>query len=359
MFETDIGEFKQAVRYITACFPFCGYTKTIENSHAEGGRQAMQPKGANLQKIRDGKKTYAVTPHLPGGFVKPEVLRRYAEAAEQFGGVLKLTSAQRIMITGLKAEDVEGVWELLGMQPAMGFANCVRSIKMCPGDTFCKRGKQDAIKLGMELDKRYHKKEMPSRIKIGVAGCPNSCAEVHVKDVGFIGTESGWDVYVGGCAGAQPRLADKLLGSLSLEEALRIADVIVSFYKQNAEVERMGVFIDRIGFGSFQKEVLSRFYGQQPGPAEPERPLSKQQAPALMLNGNLKPGELVNAETVISDILQVYPHTVPVFRSFGLGCLGCPSSTGEPLQQAAAIHGLQVEELVEALNCSIKEEQNK
>ena len=319
----------------------------------------MQPKGANLQKIREGKKTYAVTPHLPGGFVKPDVLRRYAEAAEQFGGVLKLTSAQRIMITGLKAEDVEGVWELLGMQPAMGFANCVRSIKMCPGDTFCKRGKQDAIKLGMELDKRYHKKEMPSRIKMGVAGCPNSCAEVHVKDVGFIGTENGWDVYVGGCAGAQPRLADKLLGSLTLEEALRIADVIVSFYKQNAEVERMGVFIDRIGFGSFQKEVLSRFYGQQPGPAEPERPLAKQQAPALMLNGNLKPGELVNAETVISDILQVYPHTVPVFRSFGLGCLGCPSSTGEPLQQAAAIHGLQVEELVEALNCSIKEEQNK
>lgn len=319
----------------------------------------MQPKGANLQKIRDGKKTYAVTPHLPGGFVKPEVLRRYAEAAEQFGGVLKLTSAQRIMITGLKAEDVEGVWELLGMHPAMGFANCVRSIKMCPGDTFCKRGKQDAIKLGMELDKRYHKKEMPSRIKMGVAGCPNSCAEVHVKDVGFIGTESGWDVYVGGCAGAQPRLADKLLGSLTLEEALRIAEVIVSFYKQNAEVERMGVFIDRIGFGSFQKEVLSRFYGQQPGSAEPERPLAKQQAPAPLLNGNLKPGELVNAETVISDILQVYPHTVPVFRSFGLGCLGCPSSTGEPLQQAAAIHGLQVEELVEALNCSIKEEQNK
>ena len=320
----------------------------------------MQPKGANLQKIRDGKKTYAVTPHLPGGFVKPDVLRRYAEAAEQFGGVLKLTSAQRIMITGLKAEDVEGVWELLGMQPAMGFANCVRSIKMCPGDTFCKRGKQDAIKLGMELDKRYHKKEMPSRIKMGVAGCPNSCAEVHVKDVGFIGTENGWDVYVGGCAGAQPRLADKLLGSLNLEEALRIAEIIVSFYKQNAEVERMGVFIDRIGFGSFQKEVLSRFYGQQQSDsAETGLPLPKQTTSAPLLKGNLQMGDMVNEDTVISDILRVYPHTVPVFRSFGLGCLGCPSSTGEPLHQAAAIHGLQVSDLVEALNSSIKEEQNK
>ena len=316
----------------------------------------MQPKGANLQKIRDGKKTYAVTPHLPGGFVKPDVLRRYADAAEKFGGVLKLTSAQRIMITGLKSEDVEGVWEMLDMQPAMGFANCVRSIKMGPGDTFCKRGKQDAIKLGMELDKRYHKKEMPSRIKMGVAGCPNSCAEVHVKDVGFIGTDSGWDVYVGGCAGAQPRLADKLLGSLNFEEALRIAEVIVSFYKQNADVERMGVFIDRIGFARFQKEVLSRFYGNQEiNTAETDLRMQNQQAPTQILNGLLQPGDLVNAETVISDILRVYPHTVPVFRSFGLGCLGCPSSTGEPLHQAAAIHGLQVEELVEALNRSIKE----
>ena len=70
-------------------------------------------------------------------------------------------------------------------------------------------------------------------------------------------------------------------------------------------------------------------------------------------------GDMVNEDTVISDILQVYPHTVPVFRSFGLGCLGCPSSTGEPLHQAAAIHGLQVSDLVEALNSSIKEEQNK
>ena len=37
----------------------------------------MLPKGANLQKIRNGVKTYAVTPHLPGGFVKPEVLEKF------------------------------------------------------------------------------------------------------------------------------------------------------------------------------------------------------------------------------------------------------------------------------------------
>ena len=93
----------------------------------------MLPKGANLQKIRNGNKTYAVTPHLPGGFVKPEVLEKYAQVARKYEGTLKLTSAQRIMITNLKAEDIESIWVELGMQPAMGFANCVRSVKVCPG----------------------------------------------------------------------------------------------------------------------------------------------------------------------------------------------------------------------------------
>ena len=105
----------------------------------------MLPKGANLQKIRNGVKTYAVTPHLPGGFVKPETLEKYAQVARKYHGTLKLTSAQRIMITGLRAEDIDAVWEELGMQPAMGFANCVRSVKICPGTAFCKRGKQDSV----------------------------------------------------------------------------------------------------------------------------------------------------------------------------------------------------------------------
>lgn len=70
----------------------------------------MMPKAANLQKIRDGRRTYAITPSVPGGFIKPELIRRYADVAEKYGATLKITSAQRIMIIGLKAEDVEAVW---------------------------------------------------------------------------------------------------------------------------------------------------------------------------------------------------------------------------------------------------------
>jgi hybrid cluster-associated redox disulfide protein len=315
----------------------------------------MLPKGANLQKIRDGKRTYAITPHLPGGFMKPDVMRKYADVADKYGGVLKCTSAQRIMITNLKAEDIENVWADLDMQAAMGFANCVRSVKICPGSVFCKRGKQDSIKLGMELDKRYIKKEMPSRMKLGVSGCPNSCSEAAIKDIGVIGTDDGWDVYVGGSAGSHPRIADKLIEGLNYDEVLRVVDIIISYYQKNADIERIGQFIERVGFKKFKADVLAQFYGEVSEKTESKVSQSAVGAKIVPVAGGLTEGTLVfgdsiKADSVISDIIRVYPQTIPVFRSFGMGCLGCPSSTGEPVTKAAEIHGINVEELLAALN---------
>lgn len=315
----------------------------------------MLPKGANLQKIRDGKRTYAITPHLPAGLIKPDLMRKYADVAEKYGGIMKLTSAQRIMITGLKAEDVENVWQDLGIEPAIGFANCVRSVKICPGIAFCKRGKQDSIKLGLQLDKLYHKKEMPSRLKIGVAGCPNSCAEVHIKDVGLLGTDNGWDIYVGGSAGSHPRLANQLIQDLSGEQALRIVDIIIGYYQKNADIERIGQFIDRIGFEKFKSDVLAIFYGEESSKTEPRVEQSKDgdkivPVPGGLTEGSLVFGDKITADSVISDIIRVYPQTIPIFRSFGMGCLGCPSSTGEGVKKAAEIHGIDIEEILAALN---------
>lgn len=309
----------------------------------------MVPKGANLQKIRNGVKTYAVTPHLPGGFIKPDALEKYAQVARRFGGILKLTSAQRIMITGLKAEDIEAVWDELGMQPAMGFANCVRSVKICPGIAFCKRGKQDSVKLGLELDRRYIKKEMPSRMKLGVSGCPNSCSEAVIKDIGVIGTEQGWDVYVGGSAGSHPRLADKLISGLDYDQTLRLIDIVVRYYQQNAEIERVGQFIDRIGFAKFRADVLAEFEGNKTV-ALTAASAKLVAVPGALTEGSLVLGDRITVDSVVADVIRVYPQTIPTLRGFGMGCLGCPSASGEALSKAAEIHGISAAELVEALN---------
>ena len=64
---------------------------------------------ANLQRIKNGQRRYAITPRVPAGFIQPEQLQKYIDVANEFGAVLKLTGSQRIMITNLKAEDVDKV----------------------------------------------------------------------------------------------------------------------------------------------------------------------------------------------------------------------------------------------------------
>ena len=109
--------------------------------------------GAVQQK--DG--SYAIVPHFPLGIITPTDLRNVADVAEKYKvPVLKITSAARIAMVGFKEEDVQTAWEEL--EPGVGHAVglCVRSIKACPGTTVCRLGKQDALGLGMALDKQFH-----------------------------------------------------------------------------------------------------------------------------------------------------------------------------------------------------------
>ncbi len=200
--------------------------------------------------------TYAIAPHILGGICDPETLRKIADVAERYNAkALKLTSAQRIAIVGIAEEDIEAAWNDLGIPPGHAIGLCVRSVKFCPGTTFCKRGKQDSVKLGMELDGRYHGLDLPSKFKIGVSGCTNSCGESWIKDLGFIGMPKGWKVVVGGCAGAIPSIAEVLAEDLSDDDAIALADKVINHYKASDTKKRLGRYIQKIGFEEFKKEL--------------------------------------------------------------------------------------------------------
>jgi len=213
-------------------------------------------KGAVIQ--RD-KETYAVTPHVPCGVISPSQLRKLADAAEKYNAAaLKITSAARIALVGIKEEDLDDVWNDLGMNPGHAVGLCVRSVKACPGTTFCKRGQQDSLGMGMKLDELYHGMELPSKTKFGVSGCNNQCAENCIKDISLVGKKKGWVLMVGGKGTGKPRLADTLAEGLSSEQALELIRKVVDYYKENGKkLERIGKMIDRIGFETFKAGVLS------------------------------------------------------------------------------------------------------
>lgn len=212
----------------------------------------------NLQKIRDGKRKFGITPHIPGGFISPDNLEKIAKVAKKYNGVLKITSGQRILITNLEESDLPAIWEELGMVPAVKTQNSVKNVEMCPAG-FCKRAKHNTIGMGMRLSRKYHWAEMPCRTKIGVAGCRNACGSVYSKDVGVIADKTGIMITVGGSAGYNPRLADIVAIDLEEKAAEKLVDTIFDYYREKAEDgEKLGFFVDRIGIETFKKEVLER-----------------------------------------------------------------------------------------------------
>jgi NAD(P)H-nitrite reductase large subunit len=211
-------------------------------------------KGAIPQ--RDNE-TYAIAPHIPCGIVTPDLLRKIADVSERYNAkAVKLTGATRIAIVGLKEEDIDRAWEDLGLAKGAAVGMCVRSIRTCPGNTFCKLGKQDAIGVGMKLDERYHALELPGKFKMAVSGCKLSCSESWVRDVGLIGFPEGWTLTIGGNVGMLPRIGKELVTGLDDDQAMAAVDKVVQFYIDNAKRgERLGKMIERIGLDPF-KEAL-------------------------------------------------------------------------------------------------------
>ena len=58
----------------------------------------------------------------------------------------------------------------------------------------------------------------------------------------------------------------------------------------------------------------------------------------------------ITKDTIIGDILDIAPATAPIFMSIGMHCLGCPSSRGETVEEACAVHGVDVEKLLAVVN---------
>ncbi len=211
-------------------------------------------KGVVLQRDRE---SYAIAPHLPCGLVTPDILRKLAEVAEKYQvSALKITSAERIALVGIKEEDVDKIWADLGRERGQVVGICVRSIKACPGTSYCKRGQQDSLSVGLILDQKYHGLQLPGKMKMGVSGCPNQCGETNFKDIGLVGTPKGWRVYVGGNGGTTARIGQLLAQELDTEQALALVDKIVDYYRANAKPkERLGKTIERLGLDDMKRAL--------------------------------------------------------------------------------------------------------
>jgi nitrite reductase (NADH) large subunit len=209
---------------------------------------------ANIQK--DG--TYSVIPRMWGGETNASELRRIADVVDKFKiPTVKVTGGQRIDLLGVKKEDLPAVWKDLDMPSGHAYAKALRTVKTCVGSEWCRFGTQDSTRMGQELERGLWRMYAPHKVKIAVSGCPRNCAESGIKDVGVIGVDSGWEIYVGGNGGIKTEVAQFFVKVKTHEEVLEYSGAFLQLYREEGwYLERTVHYLGRVGLDYVKKKVV-------------------------------------------------------------------------------------------------------
>lgn len=212
---------------------------------------------ANMQK--DG--TYSVVPRMTGGEVTPEGLIAIGQIAKKYKLYTKVTGGQRVDLFGARLDQLPPIWKELidaGFESGHAYGKSLRTVKSCVGSTWCRFGVDDSVGLAVQLENRYKGLRSPHKIKFAVSGCTRECAEAQGKDIGIIATEGGWNLYVCGNGGMNPRHADLFATDLDKETLIKYIDRVLAFYIRTADrLQRTSVWMENMEGGlDYLKSVV-------------------------------------------------------------------------------------------------------
>ncbi|WP_417580327.1 nitrite reductase large subunit NirB [Nitrincola sp.] len=212
---------------------------------------------ANMQK----NGTYSVVPRIPGGEITPSMLISIGEVGKKYNLYTKITGGQRIDLFGATLDELPLIWEELiaaGFETGHAYGKSLRTVKSCIGDTWCRYGVQDSMRMAIQLENRYKGLRSPHKVKMAVSGCTRECAEAQSKDIGVIATEKGWNLFVCGNGGMKPRHADLFATDLDDETLVSYIDRVLMFYVYTADrLQRTSVWMENLQGGlDYLREVV-------------------------------------------------------------------------------------------------------
>ncbi len=212
---------------------------------------------ANIQ--RNG--TYSIVPRVPGGEITPDKLIALGEIAKKYDLYTKITGGVRIDLFGATLKQLPLVWKELithGFESGHAYGKSLRTVKTCVGSTWCRYGMDESVSFGIELENRYRGIRAPHKIKGGVSGCIRECAEARGKDFGLIAVEGGWNLYVGGNGGANPRHAQLLAEQIDNATVVQYIDRFLMFYMRTAKpLQRTAAWLESLDGGlDYLKDVI-------------------------------------------------------------------------------------------------------
>jgi ferredoxin-nitrite reductase len=180
---------------------------------------------------------------LPVGKMTAPQMRTIADVARQFGdGEIRLTVWQNLLISGVRTESVQSVEAAI---EALGLSTKATSIRAgliaCTGNSGCRLAlsntKRDAEKIAEWCEPRV---QLDTPVNIHLTGCPNSCAQHYVGDIGLLGarvqvsedgdTVDGYHIHVGGGFGPYAGIAREVYRDIKAEDAPRTVERMLKAY---------------------------------------------------------------------------------------------------------------------------------
>lgn len=202
---------------------------------------------------------------VPVGQITPKQMLRLADLADHYGsGELRLTVWQNLILPHIPEPYVETVQKaLIKMGLDWRQSNLRSGIVACTGNAYCKfaaaNTKRHAIELADYLEKRFR---LDQPINIHLTGCPNSCAQHYIGDIGLLGakvkvsgdTLEGYHVFVGGGFGENRAIGRQVFQGISFEQLKpTLAKMIEGFLKHRNPGETFQRFTQRHDLNTLQQ----------------------------------------------------------------------------------------------------------
>lgn len=283
-------------------------------SQKEIDQEELKKSGYILQ---EDPRYYTVRLRVPGGILTSKQLTALGKIAERYGqGKIHLTARQGVQIPYVEYEKLDEITrELVEIgNPPGSCGPRVRNISACVGKPECPHANINTYELTKMIDERYFGKDLPTKLKIAITGCPNSCMKPQLNDIGIMGVvkpkvvvekcdgcgicvdackekaigivkgkavidytkcvycgqciracpkdakvaeKEGYTIFVGGNVGRHPQLAYKLAEIVDEDTIFKVIENSIKVFEREAiRGERFGNLINRLGVGWFGNRVL-------------------------------------------------------------------------------------------------------
>jgi ferredoxin-nitrite reductase len=201
---------------------------------------------------------------IPVGHLTPKQMIRIAEIADLYGtGEIRLTVWQNFIIPNVPDHFIATVKKALRK---VGFdtqqSNLRSGLIACTGNSYCKfaqaNTKGHALELADYLDKRI---KLDQPVNIHVTGCPNSCAQHYMGDIGLLGTKTklggesvdGYHIFVGGGFGASQAVGRQVFNGIAFESVKSLVENMLRGYlRHRTENESFQAFTARHDVNTLQ-----------------------------------------------------------------------------------------------------------